>query len=215
MANKNRIRITYPSSEKIYIPGKIHKINVGMRKIKILDTVTRDENGELVHKKNNPVIVYDTSGPYSDPKIPVNTQNGIPRIRESWYAGRKDLILSCQSGEKHHPTVLCETAHHHSGNGICRHPRKPADRGVRIEIIYHSRICPQRNCRRACHHPSKHQPPRSRTDDYRPEILSEDQHQYRQLRPFVRYRRRDRKGCMELQMGRRHLDGSFDRRQYP
>ena len=63
-----------------------------MRKIKILDTVTRDENGELVHKKNNPVIVYDTSGPYSDPKIPVNTQNGIPRIRESWYAGRKDLI---------------------------------------------------------------------------------------------------------------------------
>ena len=38
MANKNRIRITYPSSEKIYIPGKIHKINVGMRKIKILDT---------------------------------------------------------------------------------------------------------------------------------------------------------------------------------
>ena len=91
MANKNRIRITYPSSEKIYIPGKIHKINVGMRKIKILDTVTRDENGELVHKKNNPVIVYDTSGPYSDPKIPVNTQNGIPRIRESWYAGRKDL----------------------------------------------------------------------------------------------------------------------------
>lgn len=92
MANKNRIRITYPSSEKIYIPGKIHKINVGMRKIKILDTVTRDEDGELIHKKNNPVIVYDTSGPYSDPKIPVNTQNGIPRIRESWYAGRKDLI---------------------------------------------------------------------------------------------------------------------------
>lgn len=63
-----------------------------MRKIKILDTVTRDEDGELIHKKNNPVIVYDTSGPYSDPKIPVNTQNGIPRIRESWYAGRKDLI---------------------------------------------------------------------------------------------------------------------------
>lgn len=54
MANKNRIRITYPSSEKIYIPGKIHKINVGMRKIKILDTVTRDENGELVHKKTIP-----------------------------------------------------------------------------------------------------------------------------------------------------------------
>ena len=55
MANKNRIRITYPSSEKIYIPGKIHKINVGMRKIKILDTVTRDENGELVQDRKSVV----------------------------------------------------------------------------------------------------------------------------------------------------------------
>ena len=32
MANKNRIRITYPSSEKIYIPGKIHKIKCGYAK---------------------------------------------------------------------------------------------------------------------------------------------------------------------------------------
>ncbi len=92
MASKNKIRITYPSSEKVYVRGKIHKISVGMRKIKILDTVTRNEKDELIYKKNNPVIVYDTSGPYSDPKIKINTQNGIPRIRESWYAGRKDLI---------------------------------------------------------------------------------------------------------------------------
>ena len=92
MAAKDKMRITYPSSEKIYIPGNIHNIKVGMRKIKLIDTVTQKENGELVHKKNNPVIVYDTSGPYSDPQVTINTQNGIPRIRESWYAGRKDLI---------------------------------------------------------------------------------------------------------------------------
>ena len=213
MANKNRIRITYPSSEKIYIPGKIHKINVGMRKIKILDTVTRDENGELVHKKNNPVIVYDTSGPYSDPKIPVNTQNGIPRIRESWYAGRKDLIRLEELTSDYGRQRLADSSldhirfpKHHlpyrakAGKNITqlyyakRRIITPEMEYVairenqQIEIIYHSRICPQRNCRRACHHPSKHQPPRSRTDDYRPEILSEDQHQYRQLRPFVRYR---------------------------
>lgn len=52
MANKNRIRITYPSSEKIYIPGKIHKINVGMRKIKILDTVTRVRTESWLQQKN-------------------------------------------------------------------------------------------------------------------------------------------------------------------
>ena len=31
MANKNRIRISYPASEKIYVAGKIHDIRVGMR----------------------------------------------------------------------------------------------------------------------------------------------------------------------------------------
>ena len=67
MATKKNMRISYPSSEKIYVPGEINKIKVGMRKIKLLDTVTLDEHGERIFKKNNPVIVYDTSGPYSDP----------------------------------------------------------------------------------------------------------------------------------------------------
>ncbi|MBQ4162208.1 MAG: phosphomethylpyrimidine synthase ThiC [Parabacteroides sp.] len=92
MSTKNKTRITYPSSEKVYIPGNIHQISVGMRKIKLLDTVIEKENGELVHKKNKPVIVYDTSGAYSDPLITTDPQKGLPRIRESWYKGRKDLV---------------------------------------------------------------------------------------------------------------------------
>ena len=92
MATKKSIRISYPNSEKIYIPGEINKIRVGMRKIKLLDTVVVTPDGEKVHKKNNPVIVYDTSGPYSDPKISINLREGLPRIREEWYARRKDLV---------------------------------------------------------------------------------------------------------------------------
>lgn len=38
------------------------------------------------------MIVYDTSGPYSDPKIQIDIRKGLPRIREEWYAKRKDLI---------------------------------------------------------------------------------------------------------------------------
>ena len=37
MATKKNMRISYPSSEKIYVPGEINKIKVGMRKIKLLD----------------------------------------------------------------------------------------------------------------------------------------------------------------------------------
>ena len=90
MATKKNMRISYPSSEKIYVPGEINKIKVGMRKIKLLDTVTLDEHGERIFKKNNPVIVYDTSGPYSDPKISIDIAKGLPRIREEWYGKRKD-----------------------------------------------------------------------------------------------------------------------------
>ncbi|MCD8264583.1 MAG: phosphomethylpyrimidine synthase ThiC [Tannerellaceae bacterium] len=92
MVGKKSMRINYPSSEKVYIPGEINKIQVGMRKIKLHDTVTVDRNGEKVFKKNNPVIVYDTSGPFSDPKIPIDINKGIPRIRESWYGRRKEVI---------------------------------------------------------------------------------------------------------------------------
>lgn len=92
MSNKNNMRISYPSSEKIYVEGEINKVKVGMRKIKLLDTVTLDKNGEKVFKKNNPVVVYDTSGPYSDPKIQININEGLPRLREEWYSKRKDLI---------------------------------------------------------------------------------------------------------------------------
>lgn len=92
MATKKNMRISYPSSEKIYIEGDINKIRVGMRKINLLDTVTLDSEGERVFKKNNPVIVYDTSGPYSDPKIPIDINEGLPRIREGWSRRRKDLI---------------------------------------------------------------------------------------------------------------------------
>ena len=92
MSNKNNMRISYPSSETIYVEGEINKVKVGMRKIKLLDTVTLDKNGEKVFKKNNPVVVYDTSGPYSDPKIQININEGLPRLREEWYSKRKDLI---------------------------------------------------------------------------------------------------------------------------
>ncbi len=58
-------RISYPSSQKIYVRGKLHDISVGMRRVELADTVTV-ENGVPRHEKNTPVVVYDTSGDYSD-----------------------------------------------------------------------------------------------------------------------------------------------------
>ncbi|MDH6306918.1 phosphomethylpyrimidine synthase [Parabacteroides sp. PF5-5] len=92
MSEKKKVRIDYPSSEKVYIPGEINKIKVAMRRIMQSSSVNIDSKGVKSRKENNPVIVYDTSGPYSDPAIQLNIEKGIPRIREEWGTRRKDLV---------------------------------------------------------------------------------------------------------------------------
>lgn len=81
---------SYPGSEKIYIPGEIHPIRVGMRRINLTPTV-KVENGEKVMRDNAPVYVYDTSGVYTDPAVTTDINAGLPRIREEWTARRDDL----------------------------------------------------------------------------------------------------------------------------
>lgn len=86
----NNIKITYPSSEKVYVAGTIYPdIRVGMRKVRLTPTVTI-ENGKKTVTDNAPVIVYDTSGPYSDPNVEIDLKKGLPKMRQSWIEGRKE-----------------------------------------------------------------------------------------------------------------------------
>ena len=77
--------------EKVYIVGEINNIKVGMCRISLTETVVMREDGTHSVKNNNPVIVYDTSGPYGDPSNSVDYASGLPRAREAWYARRKDI----------------------------------------------------------------------------------------------------------------------------
>jgi thiamine biosynthesis protein ThiC len=86
----NNIKISYPSSEKIYVPGRIHDIQVAMRRISQLDTV-EIAGGERKVTTNPPVTVYDTSGPFSDPNVEINLKKGLPRLREEWAKQRGDV----------------------------------------------------------------------------------------------------------------------------
>lgn len=81
--------ITYPSSKKIYVKGKIHNIDVAMREVALLDTI-KIENGEKKIEKNAPVVIYDTSGDYSDENITVDITKGLRRLRENWTEQRND-----------------------------------------------------------------------------------------------------------------------------
>ena len=88
---EEQIKINYPSSEKIYMQGKLHpEIRVGMRKVSLTPTVTI-EDGKRVTRENAPVCIYDTSGPYSDPSVDIDLRKGLPRMREPWILKRGDV----------------------------------------------------------------------------------------------------------------------------
>ncbi|MDL2245125.1 phosphomethylpyrimidine synthase ThiC [Parabacteroides sp. OttesenSCG-928-J18] len=92
MTTNKSIRVSFPASEKIYVNGSINKVRVGMRRITLDDTGATDTEGRVSYKPNTPLIVYDTSGAYSDPKNTSLLQTGLPRIREEWSKRRKDIV---------------------------------------------------------------------------------------------------------------------------
>ena len=84
--NKLISRDEFPNSKKIYIKGEIDGVNVAMRQIKL--SQTRNSDGTL--EENAPLTVYDTSGPYTDPKIEIDLNKGLEKIRQAWIDARKD-----------------------------------------------------------------------------------------------------------------------------
>ena len=71
----------FPRSKKVYFNGKIFKdIKVGMREISLDDP----------NEKN--LMVYDTSGSYSDSNYKHNYNNGLNKIRKNWIKKRKGIV---------------------------------------------------------------------------------------------------------------------------
>lgn len=81
---------SYPNSEKIYVNGKLFpNVKVGMRRINLYPTV-EIVDGKRIEHPNAPVVVYDTSGPYTDPAIAIDINKGLPRDRMQWKLDRDD-----------------------------------------------------------------------------------------------------------------------------
>src|SRR5438132_12875641 len=79
-----------PNSKKVYVSGKIHPdIRVPFREISLAPTKTM--SGEI--EMNEPVRVYDTSGPWGDPSASVTLDpvQGLPPLRRDWILKRADV----------------------------------------------------------------------------------------------------------------------------
>ena len=66
----------FPASSKVYVKGELHDIEVAMREIKLEDSKPIFTDGEFVKPENEPITVYDTSGPYTDPTIEIDVHKG-------------------------------------------------------------------------------------------------------------------------------------------
>ena len=83
----------FPSSEKIYVEGDMPGVRVGIREITLTDTYISGPEDNPVVEKNDPVLVYDTSGPYTDEGFVLDVRKGLPKYREPWIEGRDDTEL--------------------------------------------------------------------------------------------------------------------------
>ena len=78
----------FPNSEKVYVQGSRPDIQVPFRKI------TQDDTPSMLGaEKNPPIYVYDTSGPYTDPKVKIDIRAGLAPLRAKWIEERNDTEL--------------------------------------------------------------------------------------------------------------------------
>lgn len=94
-------QVKLPASKKVYIetngntlpkPARSkgigeYNLRVPFREISLSDS--KDLNGNV--ERNEPVRVYDTSGPWTDPDQKHNVRDGLPSLRREWIVARGDV----------------------------------------------------------------------------------------------------------------------------
>src|SRR2546430_1159829 len=76
-----------PNSKKVFVQGRLHAdIRVPFREIQLAPTKSMNDEIEV----NEPVRVYDTSGPWGDPDFHGDVTRGLPPLRAKWIRDRGD-----------------------------------------------------------------------------------------------------------------------------
>jgi phosphomethylpyrimidine synthase len=103
-----------PNSKRIYLSGKLHPgVRVPFREIRLAST--KSINGKI--ELNEPVRVYDTSGPWGDPDFHGDVTEGLPPFRSNWIRDRGDVEeISGRAASPRDDGYLSEV-HRASANG--------------------------------------------------------------------------------------------------
>jgi phosphomethylpyrimidine synthase len=124
----------FPNSQKIYVEGSRPDIRVPMRELALTDTVT-DRGVE----KNPPLTIYDTSGPYTDPKVEIDIRKGLADVRSSWIEERGDTeVLSEQTSKYGHARTADPSLDQQRFEGHVRQPRR-AKTGMNVSQMHYAK----------------------------------------------------------------------------
>ncbi|WP_436859652.1 phosphomethylpyrimidine synthase ThiC [Citrobacter tructae] len=80
----------FPNSKRIYIPGSRPDLRVPMREVQLSPTLIGGSKENPQFEENEAVPVYDTSGPYGDPDVTIDVQQGLAKLRQPWIDARND-----------------------------------------------------------------------------------------------------------------------------
>jgi phosphomethylpyrimidine synthase len=75
-------------SRRVYVPGRIYpELRVPMREVALSPSAGADGSLEV----NEPVRLYDTTGPWGDPQFHGDITRGLPPLRRDWILRRGDV----------------------------------------------------------------------------------------------------------------------------
>jgi phosphomethylpyrimidine synthase len=128
----------FPNSKKVYFAGSRPDIKVPMREITLSATPIQNKDGTPGFEQNQPVLVYDTSGPYTDPEVSIDIREGLSEVRTAWIEERGDSEhLTDLSSEYGRQRAQDKSLDHLRFN----HYRKPrrAKAGRNVTQMYYAR----------------------------------------------------------------------------
>ncbi|MBI3147022.1 MAG: phosphomethylpyrimidine synthase ThiC [Betaproteobacteria bacterium] len=122
-----------PRSRKVYLAGSRPDIRVPMREI--TQTATPSAHGG---EPNPTIVVYDTSGPYTDPSARIDIRQGLPALREAWILERGDTEELAAPSSAYGQTRLADPALAELRFELKRRPRR-ARPGASVSQMHYAR----------------------------------------------------------------------------
>ncbi len=122
-----------PRSRKVYVAGSRPDLRVPMREIS--QTPTSTATGQ---ETNPPILVYDTSGPYTDPAAQIDIRRGLPALRQAWIDERGDTVALAAPSSAYGRSRLDEPTLAELRFELRRAPRRAAP-GRNVSQMFYAR----------------------------------------------------------------------------